>query len=303
MTEQATHSTSTTSAPLRTPSPGAFDVVATGEPVGAVVRGLDLAAPLTAQSLPALKQAFADHQVLIFKNQQLTDEQFLAFATYFGGVFQPPEDVPVLASSEAGRTPDVVLVANTEDGYTGSGELSAHSDHHWPPYPSKASFLYALEVPLQGGDTWWSNQYQVYEDLDEATRRRIDGLQLITYNPFVRRLKGGAPRQYRDLSSPPISAVHPHPLVGTHPETGRKFLYLDAATEVEIPGLSQSAGEQLIAELRAHAAQPGYFYRHRWSVGDVVLWDNLATTHRRPAFDADQRRVLKRISLAGARPF
>jgi taurine dioxygenase len=208
----------------------------------------------------------------------------------------------VLASADGGKTPAIVLVANVEGGYTGNGELSPHIDHHWTPYPSKGSFLYALEVPEQGGDTHWSNLHQVYEDLDEATKRRIDGLQLITYNPFKRQPGEARPR-YRDFAQPPISQAFPHPLVATHPETGRKLLYLDYATEVEVVGLRPHEGEALIAELREHLHQPKYYYRHQWSPGDIVLWDNLATLHYRPAFDPAQRRVLKRISLAGGRPF
>jgi len=272
-------------------------------PLGAQVQGLDLAQPLSAATVLRLKAAFAQHQILVFKDQQLSDRQYLDAATYFGPVFRSESDVPVLASTEQGQTPDIVLVANIEGGYTGSGELTAHSDHHWTPYPSKASFLYALEVPSHGGDTYWSNQYQIYDELPEALKQRIEGLQLITYNPFVRRLVGGEARLYRDPAVPPISAAHPHPLVGTHPETGRRFLYLDQATEVELVGLPAEEGAALIAELRAHSQQPRFFYRHQWSVGDIVLWDNLATTHYRPAFDPESRRVLKRISLAGGRPF
>lgn len=271
-------------------------------PLGAVVSGLDLSQPLAPSIVFELKQLFNEHLVVVFKNQQLNDEQYLDFAQYFGSVYQSPKHIPVLASANDGENQTIVLVANTQEGYTGSGELTAHSDHHWTPVPSKASFLYALAVPEQGGDTLWANQYQIYDDLPEATKARIQQLQLITYNPFVRRLKGGEPRLYRDLSREPISEGFPHPLVATHPETGRKVLYLDQATEVEVLGLSQSEGEALIAELRAHAAQPKYLYRHHWEVGDVVYWDNLATTHQRPAFDPQQTRILKRISLAGTRP-
>ena len=284
-------------------TPEDLTIAPTDGPVGAIVSGLDASKPLTPYTVLKLKQAFAKHQILIFKDQTLTDEQYLNFATYFGPVFYPPADVPVLASESTGETPAIVLVANIEGGYTGTGELSAHSDHHWTPYPSKASFLYALEVPIVGGDTYWSNQYRVYDDLDEATKRRIDDLKLITYNPFVRRLKGGEALRYRDPKQAPISDAYPHPLVATHSETGRKFLYLDAETEVEVLGLEADEGAALIAGLRAHANQPQYFYQHRWSVGDIVLWDNYATLHYRPAFDANQRRILKRISLAGGRPF
>jgi taurine dioxygenase len=275
----------------------------TGGPVGALVEGVDLSQPLSAEIVLKLKHAFQQHLILIFKQQSLTDDEFRRATTYFGSIFYPPKDVPVLASATDGETPDIVLVANIEGGYTGSGELTAHSDHHWTPFPSKASFLYALEVPQNGGDTYWSNLYQVYDDLDEATKQQIDQLQLITYNPFVRRAVGGDAIPYRDVSKPQISAAFPHPLVATHPDTGRKFLYLDESTEVELVDFDPVAGSELIKKLRTHLTQSKYFYHHRWSVGDVVLWDNYATLHYRPAFNPEERRVLKRISLAGGKPF
>lgn len=278
-------------------------ITPTDGPVGAVVTGIDVSKPLKPWEILEIKQAFKDYLILIFKNQSFTDEQYLDFASYFGSVFYPSPDVPVLASDPYGNTPAIVLVANVEGGYTGTGELSAHSDHHWTPYPSKASFLHALEAPLSGGDTYWSNQYQVYDDLDDDTKARIEHLKLITYNPFVRRIKGGEHVPYRNPELPPISDAFSHPLVATHPETGKKFLYLDAETEVELVGVGYEEGSALIAKLRAHASNPKYFYQHKWSVGDVVLWDNYATLHYRPAFDPDTRRVLKRISLAGGRPF
>lgn len=279
-------------------------ITPTAGAVGAIVSGIDVSQPLSPAVIFQLKQAFAEHLILIFKDQFLTDDDFRNFATYFGHIFYPPSDVPVLASADSGATPDIVLVANVEGGYTGSGELSAHIDHHWTPFPSKASFLYALEIPKSGGDTYWSNQYQVYEDLDEDTKQQIEHLQLITYNPFVRRSvsKDFFPR-YRTPDIEPVSQGFPHPLVGTHPETGRKFLYLDEATEVELVNVDPEQGKKLIEKLRTHQKQARYFYQHRWSVGDIVLWDNYATLHYRPAFDPSERRVLKRISLAGGRPF
>lgn len=277
-------------------------ITPTGGPLGAIVTGLDVARPSSPAVLLALRQAWRDHLVLIFKDQQLTDRQYLNFATYFGPVFYPPNDVPVLASRPDGEVPEIVLVANIEGGFTGTGELLPHSDHHWTPYPSKGSFLYAVDVPAAGGDTHWANLYRVYDDLGEELQQQIDGLQLITYNPFKRQPGEVRPR-YRDPARPPLSAAFPHPLVATHPETGRKLLYLDAATEVELAGVEPHAGAALIERLRESLKQPQYYYRHQWSLGDLVLWDNLATLHYRPAFDPASRRILKRISLAGARPF
>ena len=274
----------------------------TGSALGAIVRGVDASTPLQAETILALKQGLLDHHILIFQGQDLSEAQFKAFASYFGSVFNPPPDVPVLASKEGGATPEIVLVANVDGGYTGSGELSPHSDHHWAPLPSAGSLLYALEVPAVGGDTSFYDMHLAYTTLAATTRRRIDGLQLITYNPFLQPKDGPRPT-YRSSPKRLISPVFPHPLVRTHPNSGRKILYLDASTEVEVVGLPAAEGEALVAELRAHILSERFRYTHRWTVGDIVYWDNQAVLHSRSAFDSSARRVLKRISLAGSRPF
>jgi len=120
-------------------------------PLGAVVTGLDASQPVAPELILRLKQALRDYHILIFKDQRLSDEQLLAFAMYFGSLFVPPDDVPVLAS-KPGFIPMVIPIANTYGGYTGTGELAFHCDHHWTPYPSSGSLLYALEVPAQRGD-------------------------------------------------------------------------------------------------------------------------------------------------------
>jgi taurine dioxygenase len=272
----------------------------TGSALGAVIKNLDVSAPLAASQILALKRGLLDHHILIFKQQDLSEEQFRQFARYFGSVFAPPADVPVLASKAGGATPDIVLVANVEGGYTGNGELTAHSDHHWTPTPSAGSLLYALEVPETGGDTSFYNMHLAYLALDEATKQRISGLQLITYNPFLV-AEGGERPKYRLEDKPLISPVFPHPLVRTHPDSGKQILYLDAATEVEVLGLSKQEGAELVAQLREHLQQPRFRYTHQWTVGDIVYWDNQAVLHARSAFEG--RRVLKRISFSGSRPF
>jgi taurine dioxygenase len=272
-----------------------------GSAVGAEVHFLDAARPLAPELVIALKQAHREYGILIFKNQDLTEDEFKKFATYFGSIFQNPPEVPVLASGALGVAPDIVRVSNI-DGYTGTGELSPHADHQWTPYPSAGSFLYALEVPEVGGNTSFYNLHRAYETLDDATKQRIAGLSLITYNPFLR--GEGDPRPlYRDPSLPLTSPTFPHPLVRTHPESGKKVLFLGAKTEVEVVGLSVEAGTALVQQLRAHLTQDRFRYEHVWNVGDIVHWDNQAVLHARTAFDPTARRVMKRISLAGSRPF
>lgn len=279
-----------------------FKITPLNEPLGAVVTGLDASQPVAPEVILQLKQALREYHILIFKDQKLSDEQLLNFAFYFGSLFVPPDDIPVLASAP-GVTPVVIPISNVDGGYTGAGEIAFHSDHPWTPYPSSGSLLYALEVPEQGGDTYWLNLNLVYETLDEPTKRRSADLKLITYNPFLRDPNSPKAKYRLDRTIPPISPVFPHPLVRTHPESGKKILYLDYGAEVEIVGIDPQEGAELIEQLRQHLNQPRFYYQHKWSVGDIVYWDNQATLHYRQAFDPNARRVMKRVSLAGSRPF
>lgn len=276
-------------------------------PLGALITGLDARQPLHAGQALAVKKALRDRHIVLLRDQHLDDAQFLRLARTFGDVFQPPSDVPVLASDPyGGNTPAIVKVSNVDDGVLGNHELSAHSDHHWTPVPSSGSLLYALEVPRAGGETTWVNLAAAYDALDDATKREIDDLQLITYNPFLRRLQplaSGKFPHYRTPDIEPLAQFEAHPLVRTHPDSGRNVLYLDEATEVEIVAVDPLHGQALVTRLRAHLLQPRFAYTHHWQVGDIVYWDNQATLHSRNAFDASERRVLKRISLAGSRPF
>ena len=308
MTHSSTLDVARPSQPAADPSsqPAAFRIAPLPAALGAQVTGLDATRPLPASQVCSLKQALLEYHVLVIKNQRLEDDAFARLASYFGSVFHPPANVPVLGSDPyGGNTPDIVQVSNLAGGVLGHDELSAHADHHWTPTPSSGSLLYAVEVPSVGGDTTWYNLAQAYDELDAGTRREIDGLQLITYNPFLRKLKplaSGFPL-YRTPDIEPLSPFEVHPLVRTHPDSGRRILHLGARTEVEIVGVEPQYGAALIARLREHLLQPRHAYTHRWSVGDIVYWDNQATPHARNAFDNGERRLLKRISLAGSRPF
>jgi len=281
--------------------------------LGAVVTGLDARKAQSGETIYRLKQALAKHLILIFKQQSLDDLQYLAFASYFGAIFRPSADNPVLASqSDTGTPPDVVPVSNAvgQGDYTGHGELSPHADHQWTPLPSFGSLLYAIELPQSGGETSWYNTIQAYDALTPELKAHIDQLQLITYNPFVRANSNKGSDNYANNSpyyrfkdQPILGHAYPHPLVRTHPETGRKALWLNTRSEVELLNYDDVAGNALIAQLRKHILKPEFRYDHAWETGDIVFWDNQVTLHSRTPFPSEQRRLLKRISLAGARPF
>lgn len=280
--------------------------------LGAVVYGLDAGKAQSGETIFKLKRALAEHLILIFKKQSLDDLQLLAFSSYFGAIFRPSADNPVLASADdTGTPPDVVPVSNAvgQGDYTGNGELSPHADHQWTPTPSFGSLLYAIELPQDGGKTSWFNTIKAYDALSEDLKQHINELQLITYNPFVRAQsnKGqggyGDTPYYRFKDQPVLGHAYPHPLVRTHPESGRKALWLNTRSEVELVNYDDQAGSQLIAELRQHLLKDEFNYQHHWEAGDIVFWDNQATLHAREPFPADQRRLLKRVSLAGGRPF
>ncbi|EQM70823.1 TauD/TfdA family dioxygenase [Pseudomonas tohonis] len=298
----ATHTQAEPAAPLHHDAP--FAITPLAAPLGAVVSGFD-ATRITPEQVLALKQAQREHHILVFRDQHLDDAQYLAFATHFGAVFQPPADIPVLSSGADGKAPEIVKVANTEDGELGNTAIPAHVDHHWTPTPSSGSFLYALEVPSKGGETRFTNLALAYSALDEATRREIDPLRLINYNPFIRLKSGGYNGGFVTYRTPDIPAIQgtEHPLVRTHPESGKRLLFLGVHTEVEIPGADPEYGKALIGRLREHLENPRFHYAHAWQPGDIVWWDNQAVLHARNGFPATEKRRMKRISLSGSRPF
>jgi taurine dioxygenase len=291
---------------MPTLTPTSFAITPTNAALGAVVSGLDASQPVAPDIILQLKQALQDYHVLIFHNQTLTDAQLLEFSTYFGDVFFPPADIPVLGSKPAELPPAVVTIANAapelSENLLENYELLPHSDHQWTPRPSSGSLLYATEVPEQGGNTHWFNLAQAYAELDDGTKAQIADLQLITHNPWLNHYRTSPTYRSAPTSAPP-PPVYAHPLVRTHPASGKKILYLNCSYEVELVGVDAEVGAALIAKLRQHINQPRFAYEHQWAVGDIVYWDNQITLHYRPAFDPQARRVMKRVSLTGSRPF
>jgi taurine dioxygenase len=235
--------------------------------------------------------------VLVFRRQALSEQELAGFSARFG-----PLERTVRTDWASPATPEVTLISNLKDaaarpiGGLGDGEIEWHSDQSYMQGPATGAMLYAIELPPQGGTTSWVDLTAAYTGLPERLKRAIDGRRGIF--SYVKRLAGyqGADRVISEEAkrkTPPVL----HPLVHTHPVTGDKALYLDQTTTIGIEGLGQAAGEALLDELYASATRPEFVYRHDWQVGDVVLWDNGFTMHRREPFDPAARRLMKRTTM------
>jgi taurine dioxygenase len=279
----------------------AMHVRATDAVLGAAVEGVDLRA-LDADTFAAIHRAWLDYQVLLFRDQALTDEDLVAFSRRFGNLDEAP--VQETGQRFVEGYPEIYVVSNAvQDGVAigslGSGEATWHTDMSYLPDPPKASALYALEVPAQGGDTSFCSMYAAWDDLPGPLQRRLEGVRVKhdgTYN------SGGYPRQgVTPTDDPRTSPGTFHPLVSVHPETGRRALYLGRRRNAYIEGLSLDDSNVLLDEIWTRTTREPLTWRHRWRVGDLVLWDNRCTMHRRDAFDPATRRVMHRTQIKSDR--
>lgn len=280
-----------------------LEVVPTGAPLGAEISGVDLRR-LGEAEFAGILEAWHAHAVLLFRGQSLTPDELIGFSRRFGALDHAP--VQEHGQSIVAGRPELYIVSNVLDeagkpiGSLGHGEAVWHTDMSYLPRPPKASMLYALEIPPRGGDTHFASMVATYESLPPALRARAQGLMVKhdgTYN------SGGFLRAGVTPTDDPRKAPgHLHPLVCRHPDTGRSMLYLGRRRMAYIDGLDLAESEALLDELWSYATQPALCWKNVWRVGDLVLWDNRCTMHRRDPFDAAARRVMHRTQVKGEAP-
>ena len=305
----ATHATTAVNAV------GTMTVVPSGAAVGAEIRGLDLSQPVPEETRAALREAWAAHGVLLWRDQRLPDISFLEAASIFGPTKEPAARKYQVAGGYkiGGRLvalhSHVSLISNLDEdgnpvkdnGTLGSYEVIWHSDNSYVEVPPAGSMLYAVIIPANGGgDTYFNNQYQAYDELPEDLKRAIEGKSQIHDST---RNSAGILRPTVKLPTKPEEVPGPsHPLVRVHPVTKKRALYLGRRRDWPsnyIIGLSNEESEALLDKLWAHATQPKYAWGHQWRVGDLVLWDNRCCMHYRSEVDATQPRVLYRTVVKG----
>jgi taurine dioxygenase len=284
---------------LKTRKKPHITIFPSGKALGAEIQGVDLRT-VKADDFARIYRAWLDHSVLLFRGQTLSDDDLVTFSERFGDLDWAPVQ-------ESGRRfveghPEIYVVSNVMEkgvpiGSLGAGEATWHTDMSYLQDPPKASILYALEVPPSGGNTYFNSMYRAYEFLPDSIKKRIEGKTLkhdATYN------SGGYVRQGATAVDDPVTSPGTyHPLVCTHPETKRRVLYLGRRRNAYIEGLSLSESESLLDELWLYANRLEFEWHNEWRVGDLVLWDNRCTMHRRDPFDATSRRVMHRTQIKG----
>lgn len=259
--------------------------------------GLRLWEPQDDRTISELRALWARHPVLVFRRQALSEDELADFSARFG-----PLERTVRTDWASPARPEVSLISNLKDaqarpiGGLGDGEIQWHSDQSYMIKPATGAMLYALELPPEGGTTSWVDLSAAYDGLSDQLKQAVEGRRAIFL--YAKRLSGyqGVDRVISEAAkkkTPPVI----HPLAHTHPVTGKKALYLDSTTTVGIDGMDDMSGSALLDEIYESATRPEFVYRHRWQVGDALLWDNGFTMHRREPFDPLARRLMKRTTM------
>ena len=277
-----------------------LDITPLGASLGAEVRGLDLRLSLPGDLLDALSAAWLEYSVLVFRGQALQDDQLVEFSRQFGELDPPgpnPYGRPINPDN-----PLINIISNIEKdgqpiGNLGYGEAVWHADMTYVESPPRGAVLHALELPQTGGNTYFANMHLAYATLDESLKTRIGSL--VAIHDASRNSAGMLRKGYAEIADVRDTPGARHPLVHTHPQSGKKCLFLGRRPNSYIVGLDVDESEALLDTLWAHATQPHYTMSHEWRLGDVLMWDNLAVLHKRDAFDRHARRRLHRTQLKG----
>ena len=264
--------------------------------IGAEISGVDLARELPDESIARIRQALLDHLVIFFRGQEITPTQQLAFVSRFG----EPDIYPFVKGVE--DFPEITPVLKREDETVNFGGIW-HSDTVYQDKPPMGTVLYAKELPPMGGDTLFANQYQAYEDLSAPLRSFLDGLTAINSAT-----KGSAAATRSDRVADGGTGAKEileakHPVVRTHPETGRKALYVNTGHTVRFDGMTEAESTPILEYLYHHQIKPEYCCRFVWSPGAIAFWDNRCAQHYPVNDYHGHRRLLHRITLKGDRPF
>jgi taurine dioxygenase len=269
--------------------------------IGVEIRGVDLASGLDGATFAAIQHAWEENCVALFRGQRLEQDAQVAFAQRFG---------PLAEIHNATRSkelhPAILLISNIREngeliGELPDGEMYFHSDQCYVERPAMATMLYAIEIPSFGGNTCFANAFRAYETLPADLKTRLEGrlaVQAYDYDGS----RGGSPRLRGERLTPDVRQFA-HPIFRTHPRTGRKALYVNRMQTQHIVGMDLDESDALLEMLFDHLEQPEFVYEHVWTPGDLILWDNRSCAHARTDFAPTERRLLRRVTVLGEKPY
>lgn len=278
-----------------------LDVTPSGQACGATVRGVDLTQPLTKDAAGAIRAAWLKHQVLAFPDQALTDDQLETFTLAFGPFGEDPFIAPIPGH------PHIIAVKRLADETSPIFAESWHTDWSFQKRPPQGTCLYGITIPPTGGDTLFVNQYLALEKMPADLRGRIEGKKAIhsaknAYSPTG--FYGAADKaQGRSMDIRPSNdaeAIQLHPIIHTHPETGRESLFGTAGYIIGIDGMDAQEGWDLVSELYRWQTRPEFQYRHKWQKNMLLMWDNRCTLHMATGGYAGHDRLLHRTTIGAA---
>lgn len=296
-------SISRATAPAAATGSARFEIRPFDAPLGAEIVGLDLAEPLSAEDFARIHRAHLDYHVVVLRDQRITPAQQIAFSRRFG-----PLQIHVLHQFQLANHPEILIVSNVlKDGKPiGLGDAGHfwHSDISYKEKPSLGSLLHARELPAEGGDTLFANMHLAWETLPAHLKAKVDGLKAEhTYLAKYAELQQRSPWR-PNLTPEQIAQVAPvlQPVVRTHPETGRRALFVSEHFTTRIAGLPEDESRDLLAQLFAHSVKPEHIYRHAWQEHDLVFWDNRSLLHLAAGCPQAMRRVMYRTTIEGDLP-
>jgi taurine dioxygenase len=270
--------------------------------IGCEVRGVDLREPLTPAAASAIYQTWLDYAVLLFRGQDLSQEDLVRVTAYFGELAPLGRPAHTQPKGFSRLLPHVMMISNIREngetiGALPDGEMMFHHDTIHREEPHKATLLYSVEIPTYGGDTLFASGTAAYDTLDPAVKAKVEGRRAVNYYAY-----NSVTRNDKKAVDATSQAVHP--VIRTHDETKRKAIYVNRLMSMKIEGLPEEESDALLNQMFDHSEKPEFVYTHVWRKGDLIVWDNRCSSHARTDFPSDQRRLLLRTTVKGTvRPY
>ncbi len=265
--------------------------------IGAEIQGVDLSKPIAANVRKEIHNAWLNNLVLLFRNQNLTQQDLLIATTVFGRIGKISRPKEFRPSGYDKLLEDIMLISNIREngeaiGALPDGEMMFHHDMLHAKIPHKGTCLYSVEVPSKGGNTVFANGYKAYESLPENIKSTLSGKMAFHHYNYGSTKKG-------DSNGVAAFAESSHPVFRTHEDTKRKAVYVNRLMTVRIEGLPEAEGTQLLEQIYDQAERPEWTYEHIWQPGDLLVWDNRCSMHARTDFSAGERRLMLRTTIEG----